>query len=127
MRWLFGNTAVPLAEEILERLLNGAVAHVPVLWLYEAIAVTTKAQRAGTVTEKDAHGLIEDLRSLEIVVDHDGAEMVLFEVRRLAVEYRLSGYDAAYLELALRKGLPLATLDEELRRAAVSAGVVLAG
>lgn len=69
MRWLFSNTAVPLAEEILEKLLNGAVAHVPVLWLYEAITVTTKAQRAGSVTEEDARGFIEDLRSLEIVVD----------------------------------------------------------
>ena len=45
----------------------------------------------------------------------------------MAYEYRLSGYDAAYLELAIRKGLPLATLDEELRRAAVAVGVGLVG
>jgi len=52
---------------------------------------------------------------------------VFGEVRRLAAQKRLSGYDAAYLELAIPKGLPLATLDEELRQAAVSTGVVLLG
>jgi predicted nucleic acid-binding protein len=46
-------------------------------------------------------------------------------VGRLVTDYRLSGYDAAYLELAIRKGLPLATLDDELRRAAIAANVDL--
>ena len=127
MRWLFGNAVTPLAEDVIERMLGGAIAHVPVLWLYEAVAVITKAQRTGGLSQEDAHGFIEDLRSLEIVVDYEGAAQIFFEVRRLAYEYRLSGYDAAYLELAVRKSLPLATLDEELRRAAVAAGVDLVG
>ena len=127
MRWLFGNAVTPLAEDVIERMLEGAIAHVPVLWLYEAVAVITKAQRTGGVSQEDAHAFIEDLRSLEIVVDFEGATQVFFEVRRLAYEYRLSGYDAAYLELSIRKGLPLATLDADLRRAAVAAGVSLVG
>jgi|GEM_PF-1599413 len=70
---------------------------------------------------------LHDLRSLDIVVDNQSAGLVFGEVRRLAAQKRLSGYDAAYLELAIPKGLPLATLDEELRQAAVSTGVVLLG
>ena len=127
MRWLFGNAVSPLAEDVIERMLGGAIAHVPVLWLYEAIAVITKAQRTGALSQEDAHGFIKDLRSLEIVVDYEGTAQVFFEVRRLAYEHGLSGYDAAYLELAIRRGLPLATLDEELQRAAVAVGVDLVG
>jgi predicted nucleic acid-binding protein len=108
-------------------MMAGCTAYVPALWLYEAVAVITKAQRTGKVSLYDADGFFDDLLSMDIVVDNQSAGLVFSEVRRLAAQHRLSGYDAAYLELAIRKGLPLATLDEELRQAAVSTGVVLLG
>jgi len=52
-------------------------------------------------------------------------EHLLRDAHRLALAYRLTGYDAAYLELALRKRLPLASLDKALNKAAVAAGVAL--
>ena len=125
MRWCFENTSTPYAEEVLEQLLAGKQAHVPVLWLYEVVSVLAKAQRTGSITYDKVHGFLEDIRSLDITVDDESFGHIFSDVHRLAVEHGLSGYDAAYLELAIRKGLPLATLDEELQKAARTAGVEL--
>jgi len=119
MRWCFENTSTAYSEEVLEQMLLGQQAHVPVLWLYEVVSVLAKAQRTASITADKAHGFLEDIRSLDITVDDES------EVHRLAVEHGLSGYDAVYLELAIRKSLPLATLDEDLQKAARTAGVEL--
>lgn len=125
MRWCFENTSTPYAEEVLEQLLLGQQAHVPVLWLYEVVSVLAKAQRSGSITADKAHGFLEDLGSLNITVNDESFGHIFGGVHRLAVEHGLSGYDAAYLELAIRQGLPLATLDEELQKACSTAGVEL--
>jgi len=101
----------------------GGHAHVPILWLYEVVSVLAKAQRTESITADKAHGFLEDLKSLDITVDENSFSHTFGDVHRLAVEYGLSGYDAAYLELAMRKALPLATLDEDLREASQSAGI----
>jgi predicted nucleic acid-binding protein len=93
-----------------------------VLWLYEVTAVLAKEQRRGGITQHQAADFLKALQSFPIAIDPEGPDQVLTSVYRLAVDYRLSGYDAAYLELALRKKLPLASLDEELRRACLAAG-----
>ncbi len=125
MRWCFENTSTPYAEEVLEQLLVGNQAHVPVLWLYEVVSVLAKAQRTASIAADKVHGFLEDIRSLDITVDDESFGYIFGDVHRLAVEHGLSGYDAAYLELAIRKGLPLATLDEDLQKAARAAGVGL--
>jgi len=125
MRWCFENTSTPYAEGVLEQLLVGQRAHVPILWLYEVVSVLAKAQRTAAMSADAAHGFFEDIRSLDIAVDEESSGYVFGEVHRLALEHGLSGYDAAYLELAARKGLPLATLDEDLQKAARTAGVEL--
>ena len=119
MRWCFEGTSIPYAEAVLEELLAGRGAEVPVLWLYEVVSVLAKGQRSGSITADKAHGFLEDLRSLEISVDEESVSHIFGEVHRLAVQYGLSGYDAAYLELAVRKSLPLATLDADLQDAGV--------
>jgi predicted nucleic acid-binding protein len=125
MRWCFENTSTPYSEEVLERLLVGHQAHVPVLWLYEVVSVLAKAQRTGSITADKANGFLEDIRSLDITVDDESFGHIFGDVYGLAVEHGLSGCDAAYLELAIRKGLPLATLDEDLQKAATASGVRL--
>jgi predicted nucleic acid-binding protein len=125
MRWCFENASTPYAEEVLEQLLVGQQAHVPVLWLYEVVSVLAKAQRSGSITADKAHGFLEDIRSLNITVDDESFGHIFGDVHRLAVEHGLSGYDAAYLELPIRQGLPLATLDEDLEKAAPTGGVEL--
>lgn len=125
MRWCFENTSTPYAEQVLEQLLVGQQAHVPVLWLYEVVSVLAKAQRTALISADRVHGFLEDIRSLDIMVDDENFGHIFGDVHRLAIDHGLSGYDAAYLELAIRKGLPLATLDEDLKTAAQAAGIDL--
>jgi len=127
MRWFFEGTSTPYSEAILEELLSGSRAYVPVLCLYEVISVLAKTQRSGPTTAERAHGFLEDLRSLDIVIDEEEVGNTLGDVYRIAVEQRLSGHDASYLELAVRKQLPLASLDDDLNKAASAAGVALIG
>ncbi|MGA8760610.1 MAG: type II toxin-antitoxin system VapC family toxin [Stellaceae bacterium] len=65
------------------------------------------------------------MKALRIVADAESAARVFNDVHRLALDHRLTSYDAAYLELALRHGLPLATLDDELIRASKAAAVTV--
>jgi len=125
MRWCFENTSTPYAEAILQQMHDGAAAAVPALWLYEVVSVLAKAQCNGSITSEKAHGFLEDLQSLSITVDQVGIGLVFTDVHHLAVAQRLSGYDASYLELAIRERLPVATLDEDLQKAAIACGVKL--
>ena len=86
MRWCFENTSTPYSEEVLEQLLVGQHAHVPVLWLYEVVSVLAKAQRTGLITADKAHGFLEDMRSLDITVDDDSFGHIFGDVHRLAVD-----------------------------------------
>jgi predicted nucleic acid-binding protein len=98
---------------------------VPVLWFYEASAVLAREQNRGTLAAPKAEQFIVELKALRIVADAGSAARVFSDVHRLALDHRLTSYDAAYLELALRHGLPLATLDDELIRASKAAGVTV--
>ena len=65
------------------------------------------------------------LEALPIVLDEETGNRAFADIVQLARSYQLSAYDAAYLELAIRRGLPLACLDAKLKTAAATAGVVL--
>ena len=125
MRWCFESGAHPYADSVLNRLATGDTAFVPVLWLYEASAVLSRAQNTGTLAAPKAAEFITELRSLNIIADDAGVARVLTDVHRLALSHHLTSYDAAYLELAIRLNLPLATLDDKLIRAARAAGVAV--
>lgn len=86
-------------------------------------AVLARAEIKGLLSAQKVADFLQSLAALDIRVDDESARLVLTDVHRLAVQYRLTSYDAAYLELALRRGLPLATLDEELLMACKAAGV----
>ena len=122
MRWCFENTHNPYAEAVLQRLRGDNRAIVPLLWRYEVVSVLAKAQRAGIMAPEKAAAFVDALQALDIAIDEEGTSRIMTEVHRLAVAYRLTGYDAAYLELALRRDLPLATLDADLVRACMAAG-----
>ena len=125
MRWCFESAAHPYADNILNRLATGEDAVVPVLWFYEASAVLSREQNRGTLAAPKAEDFIAELQALRIAADVESAARVFGDVHRLALTYRLTSYDAAYLELALRRSLPLATLDDDLIRASKAAGVTV--
>lgn len=124
IRWCFQNAADPYADGILQQLAIGA-AFVPVMWLYEVSAVLAKSQRDGILTAHRVDEFLATRNNLSITVDSDSPACILTDVHRLAVAHRLTPYDASYLELALRKNLPLATLDDELIAASKASGVTL--
>ena len=126
MRWAFHGGAHPHADAILrdlQSLTNEAV--VPILWRYEASAVLAAAQNKGTIPAHEVALFLQDLEGLPIRVDPESSRRIFSDVHHLAVTYQLTSYDAAYLELALRRALPLATLDSELIAACRQVGIVV--
>ena len=125
MRWFFGDgkpQELAYARDFLEAM-KTADAVVPVTWGLEVANVIVKAEAKGLVTEAESQAFIEILDGAAIDLDSATFSQALSDTLQVARRYRLSAYDASYLELALRAGLPLATLDEALRKAAKRAGV----
>jgi predicted nucleic acid-binding protein len=96
---------------------------VPPIWVLEVPNVLLTVQRKGRIPRGHADDLLRTLRSLPIEVDRYPTHLPPPRVLSIAREHNLSVYDASYAELALRRGLPLATLDKRLATAAQSLGV----
>ncbi len=107
--------------------LKESQAFVPSLFVLEAANVVAKLESKGVVTEADSQRFIALIGRLNLVTDQATATHALGNTLNLARRYKLSAYDAAYLELAQRTGLPLATLDANLAKAATTAGVPIFG
>jgi predicted nucleic acid-binding protein len=84
-------------------------------------------ERSKSLTVAQVSSFLEEISEWPIHVDSLGVHRAFQQILTLARAYRLSAYDAAYLELAMREGSPLATLDRDLRRAARTAGVRIVG
>ncbi len=98
-------------------------ALVPVTWGLEVSNVIGKAETKGLLREAQSEAFLEMLRSVDIGADSATFSKALSDTLQIARRYRLSAYDASYLELAMRSGLPLATLDQDLQKAANKVGV----
>ena len=103
----------------------GTEIHVPTTWGLEIANVIARLEAKGVLSEAQSEGFLEMLHAVPIAIDASTAARALSETLQLARRYRLSSYDASYLELALRSGLPLATLAEALQKAAAKSGVKL--
>jgi predicted nucleic acid-binding protein len=122
MAWVFPDEVNDSTDALRESLIKDS-AVVPALWPIEVANVLLVAARRGRITEDDWIRIRDDLEALPIGVDAESCDRVLGSVLPVASEYNLSVYDAMYLELALRLGLPLATLDMKLIAAGKLAGV----
>ena len=129
MLWLAPGTnpsGVGYAVAVLDAL-KESQAVVPSLFSLEVANVIVKAESKVIVTEAESQRFIFLLGQLNIVTDKATAAHALGDTLNIARRYKLSAYDAAYLEIALRSGLSLATLDEKLAQAAIAAGVPIFG
>jgi len=126
LTWCFEDEATQAADALLVRLTNEG-AHAPSLWPLEVLNVLVMAQRRGRITSEARQDRLALLHALPITLDTETAEQAWTITNRLAERHGLTLYDAAYLELAQRFGLPLATLDTDLRAAANAVGVPLLG
>ena len=100
-------------------------AHVPALWLWETANVLVQAERRGRISPAAIRTYLGLLEGLPISLDQPSTASAWHDTLALARSHRLTSYDAAYLELALRRGLPLATRDKALQAAARLEGVAL--
>jgi len=100
-----------------------ASALVPALWYTETIHVLRCAEDDGKFGESALTGFVYRLGQLPIELDATAPFGVQLAVAAISREFKLTGYDAQYLELARRKNMPLATLDRDLRKASKKAGV----
>ncbi len=125
LAWCFEDEATPETEGVLDLLAEDS-AVVPALWELEVANVLLLAERRGRLTEAQSARFMTLLQQLPILIDAVSVDMaaVLATGRR----HGLTAYDAAYLVLAEHEGLPLATGDAKLRKAAKAVGVpVIAG
>lgn len=125
LTWCFASEATQGALSVLERLEAGEHAISPSIFSYEIANALTVAQRSRRLNAESAAAFQSSLNRLPVIVEQTSAAVIYFPIRDLAQRFGLSVYDAAYLELAKREGLPLATLDLTLIKAAREEGVSL--
>jgi predicted nucleic acid-binding protein len=124
MAWSFEDEVNEYADAVLERLADSR-AIVPVLWPLELANALLMSERRKRSTEAETIMWTGMLASLPIAVDGETNSHAWSDTLNLARGHNLSAYDAAYLELAIRQCLPLATIDGKLRTAAEAVGVTL--
>ena len=122
MAWCFEDKASDYADTVLEQLVSRA-ALVPAIWPLEVGNVLVGAERRRRISEAESVRFLELLRQLPIEVENAEMGRMFGAILTLAREETLSTYDAAYLDLAMRVGLPLATQDSALQQAAATHGV----
>lgn len=124
MSWAFEDEADPYADAVLEKL-AGASAIVPSIWPLEVINVLLVAERRKRLTQADSIRFIALLSKLPIFVEEEWLDNRMEELLAIGRANNLSSYDASYLYLAMRQGLPIATLDQKLISAAQQAAIPL--
>jgi predicted nucleic acid-binding protein len=126
LAWCFEDEHTPATLAILNQITEeGAIA--PTIWPLEVLNGLTMAERRGRLHSVRRHQLAGFLHDLPVNLDQETAEQAWTSTTQLSERHRLTFYDAAYLELAQRLELPLATLDQELRGAANAVGISLLG
>jgi predicted nucleic acid-binding protein len=122
--WCFDDEKTPSSIALLDKL-ETSRAFVPSLWPLEIGNVLISAELRKKITYAQISQFISFLNGVNIQIDNETANKGLHEIITLAHSEHLTTYDAAYLELAMRLGLPLATKDSYLKKAAKKLGVVL--
>ncbi|MGA3205137.1 MAG: type II toxin-antitoxin system VapC family toxin [Bryobacteraceae bacterium] len=123
--WCFDDESTTFTEGILDLLSAGAEAVAPGIWPLEVANAVLVAERRKRISVAQVTALLGRIVQLPVSVETIEPDRAFGQVLSVARQHQLTEYDAAYVELALRKGLPFATLDDKLRRAARSAGIKL--
>lgn len=126
MAWLFHDEATPRTADLLNRLTR-ETALVPAWWFIEITNVLAFAERKGRITPAQSDAFIADLGKLGIERDDAAPDRAFTHLLALCRMHKLTSYGAIYLDLAVRRHLPLATLDDDLRKTARKLGVSLLG
>jgi len=124
LAWYFEDERTAASIAVLNRVAEtGAV--VPALWRLEVLNGLQVAVRRGRITIAYRDASLSDLNALVIAIDPETNHQAWSATLQLCDRFGLTPYDAAYLELAMRDNQPLATIDDDLRRAAIAENVVV--
>lgn len=126
LAWVYSTETTEAISDVLARVIESG-AWVPALWRLEIANVLEMGVRKGRTDAAFRDAALADLALLPITVDPETDRHAWGATAKLAARHRLTLYDAAYLELARRRSLPLATLDAELRVAAAAEDIILIG
>jgi len=123
--WVHPAQATAESDALLEAMAEGALLDVPALWPIEVANALTVLVRRRKLAAADRDTALGWFRGLAVRIDHEAASLAFSRLADLAMQYQVSIYDAAYLEFAERRPLPLACLDGSLKKAAAAAGLPL--
>jgi predicted nucleic acid-binding protein len=124
MSWCFKDETNKYGDAVLDRLAE-STAIVPPIWPLEVVNVLLVAERRNRLKQVDSVRFITLLSQLPIVVEHERPESKMKDLLALGRANNLSSYDAAYLDLSMRKDCPIATLDKNLIEAAKKVDVTI--
>ena len=117
MTWCFKDEKNQYADSVLDSL-ELSTAFVPSIWPLEVGNVLLVAERKKRISKADSTRFITLLAELPIIIEPELPERMMRDILALAREHQISTYDASYLDLAMREGIPIATLDKGLKKAA---------
>ncbi len=124
MAWCFADESTSATDQLLDSMVS-TIAYVPSLWVLEVGNVLVGAERKGRISYSDITEFFTLLENINIRVDTENSIQNGQKIAALAKSYNLTTYDAAYLELSMRLGIPLATKDITLSKAATTVGVTV--
>ncbi len=125
LSWCFTDEVTIATEKLLDEAASGALLWVPALWSLEVTNVLLIAERKKRILQEELLTFLKMLRQFKLQVDEGNINRSFHEIFNLARAEQLTSYDASYLELAVRKNLPLASKDKNLRKAATKRGVAI--
>jgi predicted nucleic acid-binding protein len=125
LTWCFPDEDAPLAQHVADRFKQGDTALAPSFWPHEVLNALLAGEKRKRISGALVQSFLNDLAALPVALAQSPAGTVFDRVQSLSRKHDLTAYDAAYLDLALESGLPLATLDGDLIRACKKAGAGL--
>jgi predicted nucleic acid-binding protein len=125
LAWFFEEESTSYTEAVFDLVLSGAEARAPAIWPLEVANAFLIGERRKRLTFTEVTAFLQRLADMPITIEQVRIDRAFGQILSVARQEQLTEYDAAYLELASREALPLATLDQRLKRAAQNAGVRL--
>ena len=125
LNWCFPDEDNALTQHVADKFKAGDTALAPSFWPHEVLNALLAGEKRKRISSGLIQNFLQDLQMLPVELDYSHSRNVFENIEPLAHRHELTAYDAAYLELALRNNLPLASLDEDLVRACKKSGAVL--
>ena len=125
LTWCFPDENAALAQHVADRFTHGDTAVAPCFWPHEVLNALLAGEKRKRISIALVQSFLDDLAALPVELKQSPSGIVFDRIQSLSRKYGLTAYDAAYLDLALDSGLPLATLDEDLVSACKKATVGL--